>query len=389
MKKIKIDPEFKALIPPLSADEFAALEENLLRNGCRHALIVWDGYLVDGHNRYEICEKHGIAFHTTPLEFKDTRESVMAWMIDNQLARRNVIPFQRIELASKKAGLIAALAQKKKTAGSNQHSSLPSNLTEGSALDTRTEVAKAAGVSAGTISKFKKIKECAVPAVIEKARSGEIKMDVAAQVASLPKEEQITLAAKGKDAMKAAAKAVRQASKQAKCDIADVPLVKGELTDTYTEPDVSSPQQDDDELIRLRAENEALRNRVKELITASEFPQVDSQLADALANVQQLTELCAELTSRVAALKKENDKLVRRQNLLGHTGCAGHQSSDASNIDAGQVKEGAASPAEAPLTPSAPWVMAQASTAVGACVNSAANADLHALDLQHITEGSH
>jgi hypothetical protein len=72
---------------------------------------------------------------------------------------------------------------------------------------------KAAGISIGTISKFKMIKERAAPEVIEKARSGKVKIDVAAQIASLPKDEQVALAAAGKDVMKTPAKEVRQASK--------------------------------------------------------------------------------------------------------------------------------------------------------------------------------
>jgi hypothetical protein len=308
-KPITIDPEFESLFPPLADEEFAALEESILREGCRHRLILWNGLIVDGHNRYKICMKHGRPFETTELERRDTRESVIAWMIDNQLARRNLPVFKRIELATKKGDLIAVLAKKKKMAGTNQHTSLPSNLTEGSAIDTRNEIAKAAGVSTGTISKFKKIKERAAPELIEKVRSGEVKIDVAAQVATLPTEEQVALAAAGKDAMKAAAKELRQASKR-KQSAAREATSEAKESINDPKPDFTSPLDDEDELARLRIENATLRNRVEELTTAAQ---------QAKGEVERLSELCVELNSRIAALKEENDFLAERRNVQDQT----------------------------------------------------------------------
>ena len=73
---IQIDPEFKALIPPLSADESAQLEANLVADGCRDPLVVWGDTLIDGHNRFEICTRLGIAYQTVQIDFAD-RESAL------------------------------------------------------------------------------------------------------------------------------------------------------------------------------------------------------------------------------------------------------------------------------------------------------------------------
>jgi hypothetical protein len=93
MRELCIDPEFLALIPPLSATERQGLEASILAEGCRDPLIVWEekNILVDGHNRYEICTAHGIGFQVVTHSFPD-RASVMDWMIDNQLSRRNLPP---------------------------------------------------------------------------------------------------------------------------------------------------------------------------------------------------------------------------------------------------------------------------------------------------------
>jgi hypothetical protein len=61
---ITINEELRAYIDPLTEDEYAALERSLLAEGCRDALVLWGDLLVDGHNRYGICLKHGISFNT-------------------------------------------------------------------------------------------------------------------------------------------------------------------------------------------------------------------------------------------------------------------------------------------------------------------------------------
>jgi hypothetical protein len=91
-KELTIDPEFKSLIPPLSAAELSQLEENILSaKKCRDALITWRGILIDGHNRYQICQKHEIDYITQELEIElNSREDVMLGIINNQFGRRNL-----------------------------------------------------------------------------------------------------------------------------------------------------------------------------------------------------------------------------------------------------------------------------------------------------------
>ena len=57
--KLKVNKKFKALLPPLMPGEKAGLEESLLAEGCRDPFVTWRGTIVDGHNRYEICTRHG------------------------------------------------------------------------------------------------------------------------------------------------------------------------------------------------------------------------------------------------------------------------------------------------------------------------------------------
>jgi hypothetical protein len=93
MQDIIIDLEFKDLLPPLDKETYASLEANIIASGCRDPLILWNGVLIDGHNRYAICTEHGIPFNTVEKEFA-SREDALIWIITNQVSRRNMNPSQ-------------------------------------------------------------------------------------------------------------------------------------------------------------------------------------------------------------------------------------------------------------------------------------------------------
>lgn len=90
---IQIDEVFKDFIPPLIPEEYSQLEDNILAEGCRDPLVLWkrdDAYiLIDGHNRYSICQRHQLDFKVEVKEFEN-EEAVHDWMVANQLGKRNV-----------------------------------------------------------------------------------------------------------------------------------------------------------------------------------------------------------------------------------------------------------------------------------------------------------
>ena len=74
MTDLIVDNEFKELLPPLSDEKRKQLETNLLRDGVREPLTVWNGILIDGHNRYEIAQRHGLTFTTVEKQFEYEKE---------------------------------------------------------------------------------------------------------------------------------------------------------------------------------------------------------------------------------------------------------------------------------------------------------------------------
>lgn len=96
MDNLIIDPEFRDKIPPLTEDEFSLLEENILSDGAVFSpIVVWDDIILDGHNRYEIIQKHQeltYAVHTMPFA---NRYEAISWICKHQLGRRNLTPQQK------------------------------------------------------------------------------------------------------------------------------------------------------------------------------------------------------------------------------------------------------------------------------------------------------
>ena len=100
-KDLIIDEEFRALIRPLTSEEYRLLEENILRDGCREPLIIWKDTILDGHNRYKICKRWDLPFKTTELQVS-CREEAMSWICANQLGRRNLSEEMRRYLIGKR-----------------------------------------------------------------------------------------------------------------------------------------------------------------------------------------------------------------------------------------------------------------------------------------------
>lgn len=183
---IKIDNEFRTLIPPLTEEEFSQLEANCLENGIQDSLKVWDGFLVDGHNRYEIAQKHGLEFKTEEMEFSG-RTDAKLWIIKNQLGRRNLSTYDRSILALKLKPVIAEKAKVQQGARTDiSQKSVKS-------CDTQKELAKVAGVSHDTIHKVETIEKSDNEEVKQAVRNKEMSINKAYHQIKGTSEKKATL----------------------------------------------------------------------------------------------------------------------------------------------------------------------------------------------------
>jgi len=144
---VRINPEFQNLIPSLLKEETKKLTESILEEGVRDPLITWKGYLVDGHNRYEICKQHKISFKIKEKKFEN-KEEVISWIIRNQLGRRNLSNYDRTKLALRYEEIFQKKAKENLSKGGK-------GCQISDKVDTKKEVAKVAKVSHDTVAKVK------------------------------------------------------------------------------------------------------------------------------------------------------------------------------------------------------------------------------------------
>lgn len=178
MIELKIDPEFESLIPPLSDEEFQQLKDNIISEGrVRDALIVWNGIILDGHNRWKIVQENpDIPFSTEEMSFT-TRNEATAWMIRNQLGRRNLTNYDRAKLALRLKPILVEEAKKRQAATQFGSSTVVPISAPPQKSKVRDELAKIAGVGHDTIEKVQVIENSATPEEKEKLSKGEVSVN--------------------------------------------------------------------------------------------------------------------------------------------------------------------------------------------------------------------
>lgn len=271
---IQINDELRTYIDPLTAEEYEALERSLLDEGCRDALVLWGDVLVDGHNRYALCTKHGIEFKTIQNTRFKSMDDVRLWMIENHLGRRSVSDFQRGVLALRKKEILQQRqqelqAQQADAGQGDDGAAAPA--AEPVVIPNRQALARAARVSSNTLGQIEKIQKDAAPELVRAVRSGEISINAAAAAAAMPVEQQVSAAAEGRKALKELARQAREAKAKAKTSTIDGDPQEEAETESAIETIDDYPA----EVARLRRlvtalteERDALKKKVMHLTVA-------------------------------------------------------------------------------------------------------------------------
>lgn len=267
MYELIVDPEFKAEIRPLTQTEYEGLEADILANGCIDPIRVWamlptcerceeddeeqvkewdhvffstvrdawahgietddyfeagwrwlckrcdielleeyDRVIVDGHNRYEICQKHGIGFEVHERVF-ESREHALLAVLQAQANRRNLEPIDMVRVLERLHEQESALALERMLSG--KQADPVQNLTQGSEDRTRDKLAAQVGVSGPTYDALRKVNQQGDPELIDAVRKRKASASAAADIADLPKEEQREVVAKGEKEILSKAKEIR------------------------------------------------------------------------------------------------------------------------------------------------------------------------------------
>ena len=301
LNALKIDPEFQGKIPPLTFEELNQLEANILRDGrIINPIIVWEGLIVDGHNRFIIAKKHPeIPYTVHETEFANRYEAII-WICKNQLGRRNLTPEQKKYLIGKQYE-----AEKCANGGDRKSSAAKSVGQNGPLIDkhlTRKRIATENGVNdsfvkrAEQFSKGVDAAEEAVPGTRQKVLSGEVKPTAAeiASVARAPPEERPALVAeicKPKDQKKAAMTRTTP------------PPAAKPLSDSSTSEEEST----DEELVHTPAPQEqTFPQRVNEPL------KIDRQQILEIANSRYVPKRLADGTAMLCEVSGAANSMMRR-----------------------------------------------------------------------------
>lgn len=204
-------PELAELLPPLTDEQTAALEADLLKNGCYAPVIVnEDIVVIDGHNRKALCEKHNLPYQMAVFAFDDLLEAKQ-WALDTQKGRRNLDKWELGKIALKLMPDIEARARTNQSAaGGDKFSEKPLSATLPEAvspIDTRKELAEAVGLGERTMGKVMQIDAHAPAAVKEALDKSELSINqgynITKQVQDLPDEQREQAAAEAVEREKA------------------------------------------------------------------------------------------------------------------------------------------------------------------------------------------
>ncbi len=220
MRQLTIDPEFRDKIPPLSSDEFAKLEENILADGeVREPLVVWHNTIIDGHHRWAIIQKHSLTnYKVKQMDFPD-KWAAIVWMCRNQLGRRNITDEQKTALIGE-----AYKAQKLTQGNHAQRGTNGKYLSaQNGHLGEKTAeiVAKNFGVGRETVKRAEHFidglgeAEKVSPGIREAILSGEVNVPktVIAEIRNMPEEHRPAVVDAIKQGKISDAKKIIQASK--------------------------------------------------------------------------------------------------------------------------------------------------------------------------------
>jgi len=309
---LKVDPELRDLIPPLTDGEYASLKESILKDGCREPLTIWKGQdiILDGHNRYEICRDLQVPFNTIEIELPD-RTAAKIWMIRNQRGRRNLEESQWAMLAVKLEALYAEEA--KGRMGSRRDLGL--NLGQGEFGRSAEKAAKDMGVSHQTVSFAKQVSNRGIPDLVKLVESGYASVSSAARATSLPAKTQAKIVERAQTQIKEGARPniasiIREIAPKVTKDSPDDVLERSRngLNACLDQLESLETTQRPENLVEMQAMTERLTARLKEIEERNLDPDLKSKESCVIELMQFKTFVeSIAAVSKIANLRFDSD----------------------------------------------------------------------------------
>ena len=193
------------LFPLMDEAELAELTQDIREHGLLEPIVLYEGRVLDGRNRLLACQRAGV--EPEFLEWTGGA-SPTSWVLSMNLKRRHLSASQRAMIASDATVLYEAEARARQLAG------VPAHVQEGG--EAVEHAARDAGVSPRSVYGAQKVKRHGAPELMQAVRDGQVSVRAAADIATMPHEEQQVVVARGEKAIIAEAKKIRQRRAEAR-----------------------------------------------------------------------------------------------------------------------------------------------------------------------------
>ncbi len=192
------------LFPLIEGRDFDELVEDVRRHGLREPVVLHEGMILDGRNRYRACKAAGIQPRCDNFAGGDA----VAYVISINLRRRHLNESQRAMVAAKLANLRdgqrADLAARSPNLGT-----LPTIAPPPPPPISTERAAEMLNVGRGTVEAARTVTRQATPELTAQVEAGKVSVSAAADVARLPEPQQREIVAKGEREILDAAKRIR------------------------------------------------------------------------------------------------------------------------------------------------------------------------------------
>jgi hypothetical protein len=166
------------LFPLIEGEEFNALVADIKAQGLHEPIVIYQDAILDGRNRYRACMAAGIEWRSVPYTGNDP----LGYVISKNLKRRHSNESQRAMVADR----LATMAQGART-----------DLSP-TGEKSQAQAAELLNVGKRSVERAREVRERGAPELQAAVERGQVRVSAAADIASLPEQEQREIVARGK-----------------------------------------------------------------------------------------------------------------------------------------------------------------------------------------------
>lgn len=201
--------EYAEAFPWLEGAALDALREDIRQHGVREPIVMLDGAILDGRNRYMCARDLGIEYPVVEYEGDDP----LAFVVSLNLLRRHLNESQRAAAAARLANLkVGKPAVNSANLRNNDQADFLPPLPSQPTQVTQADAAKMLNVSERSVTAARKVIDTAPAEIVRAVDQGHMSVSLAAKVADLPEAAQADIIASSPEQVKEAAlEAVKKA----------------------------------------------------------------------------------------------------------------------------------------------------------------------------------